>query len=222
MTLSCTDGNTKFILGSAPVRIGADIVALVKKLLEQARKFVHVEIALFDRGFDNLQLVDELQKMNVRYQILWRKDEWTKPIFKKMKRGEIKEVFRERPYTKDKTTFKVKARFVLIKKYKRFKKGKAYNWVFCTNTRHKLAHNYVDKYRKRWNIETVFRVLDNIQIKTTTKNEIIRHFINMFCCLIYNLWKLKNILECKITLKNFVVKIIEEIKKTTTQQIPDG
>lgn len=222
ITVSCTNVQTKFILGSLPVRIGADIVALVKKLLEQARKFVHVEIALFDRGFDNLQLVDELQKMNVRYQILWRKNNWTKKIFKKMQRGEIKEVNRTGTYSRDKTKHKVSLRFVLIKKYKRHNKAKEYNWIFCTNTRQKWAHNYVDKYRKRWNIETTFRVLDNIQIKTTSKNEIIRYFINMFCCLVYNLWKLKNILECKITLKNFVVKIIKQIKQTTQNPIPDG
>ncbi len=78
----------------------------------------------------------------------------------------------------------------------------------------KSQHSYVDKYRKRWGIETAFRVLDNIQIKTTTKNPIIRHFINMFCCLVYNLWKIANILECQITLKNFVAYIVEQILQT--------
>lgn len=222
ITVSCTDSITKFILGSLPVRIGADIVTLIKKLLEQARKFIHVEIALFDRGFDDLRLVEMLQQMNIRYQILWRKSKWTKKTFKKMQRGEIKEVNRTRTYSRGNTKHEVSARFVLIKKYKRFKQGQAYNWLFCTNTRHKWAHNYVDKYKKRWNIETTFRVLDTIQIKTTTKNEIIRYFIHMFCCLIYNIWKITKILECKITLKNFVVKIIEHIKQNTTNQVPDG
>ncbi len=141
-----------------------------------------------------------------------------------MKRGEVHEVIRERPYQKNKNTFKVRIRFVLIKKYKRSKKGKPYDWVFATNTRHKWPHNYVDKYKKRWGIETTFRVLDNIQIKTTTKNEIIRYFINMFCCLVYNLWKINNILETPTTLKNFVVKVVEYVKKLVTlqQQVPDG
>lgn len=140
-----------------------------------------------------------------------------------MKKGEIREVNRQGTYSRDKSKYKIKLRFVLIKKYKRYKNCKAYNWVFCTNTRQKSQHFYVDKYRKRWNIETTFRVLDNIQIKTTTKNEIIRYFINMFCCLIYNLWKITNILEYIITLKNFVVKAVTYIKtRIALQHLPDG
>jgi hypothetical protein len=211
ITVSCTDRNLKLILGSLPVMIGADIVALSMELANKAREFMRFEIALFDRGFDDYRLLEALQQANFRYQILWRKNKWTATAFKTMKRGEIREVTRIGTYSKNKSKYKVKARFVLIKKYKRHKKAKAYDWVFVTNTRQKSQHAYVDKYRKRWNIETTFRVLDNIQIKTTTKNNLIRYFLNLFCCLIYNLWKLTNITEYKITLKNFVAGIVKNI-----------
>lgn len=224
ITLSCTDRNVKFILGSLPVMIGADIVNLVMDLIENSCRFIVPEILLFDRGFDDYRLVEALQKAKLHYQILWRKNKWTTKLFKKMKRGEVKESNRQGTYSKDKSKHKVKLRFVLIKKYKRYKNTKAYNWVFCTNTRQRSQHFYVDKYRKRWNIETVFRVLDNIQIKTTTKNEIIRFFINIFCCLVYNLWKLRTIEGWNITLKNFVVGVIDEIIIfiNKIEDIPDG
>ncbi|MFH1511680.1 MAG: transposase, partial [Candidatus Woesearchaeota archaeon] len=212
ITVSCTDRNTKLILGSLPVRTGAGTVELVMELVEQALQFVRPEIALFDRGFDDYRLVEALQKVRLRYQILWRKHKWARAFFKTMKRGAVQEVAREGNYSRDKSKHKVKLRFVLIKKYKRYRNGKAYDWVFCTNTRQRSQHFYVDKYRKRWNIETAFRVLDNIQIKTTTRNEVIRYFINMFCCLVYNLWKCANLLEGKITLKNFVAKIAKTIR----------
>lgn len=223
ITVSIINRGNQFILGSLPVRIGADIVALVLELIEQTKKFIFIDIALFDRGFVDYRLVDFLQKAGVRYQIFWRKDKRTKKILKKMKQGELKENTYTGKYSRDKSTFKVKTRFVYIKQYRRYKKSKAYNWVFATNVRYKWQHLYVDKYRKRWSIETTFRVLDNIQLKTTTKNEIIRYFINIFCCLIYNLWKLKNILETKITLKNFVVKVKEAIKEILQEKTaPDG
>ncbi len=224
LTVSCSDSINKLVLGSLPVPIGADIVALVTELLDQARGFVAVDVALFDRGFDNYQLVEALQKAKVHYQILWKKPEWVKKVLKTMKRGKIREVNRIGQYSRDKSKHKIKLRFVVIKSYKRFGKGKAYNWVFCTNTRQKSQHWYVDKYRKRWNIETAFRVLDNIQIKTTTKNEVIRYFINMFCCLIYNLWKMSNVLEYRMTLKNFVAKFVEYVRgiANTLFTEPDG
>lgn len=223
ITVSIINQGNQFILGSLPVRIGADIVALVLELIEQAKKFVHIEMTLFDRGFVDYRLVDALQKAGVKYQIFWRKDKRTKRILKKMKQGELKENSHTGKYSRDKSTFKVKTRFVYIKQYRRYKKSKSYNWVFATNTRQPSQHFYVDKYRKRWSIETTFRVLDNIQLKTTTKNKIIRYFINIFCCIIYNLWKLRNILETKITLKNFVAHAKEIIKEILQEKTaPDG
>jgi putative transposase len=224
ITLSCTDRNVKFILGSLPVRIGADIAGHVTELVNIARQFINPEIVLFDRGFDDYRLVEALQKAGLRYQILWRKHKWSKKAFRMMKRGEMKEVCRIGTYSRNKSKNKVNVRFVIIKSYKRYKNSKAYNWVFCTNTRQRSQHFYVDKYRKRWNIETTFRVLDNIQIKTTTTNEIIRYFINIFCCLMYNLWKISSILDYSITLKNFVVRSLECIKEIISieQQTPDG
>lgn len=222
LTISVVNRDNKLILGSLPVSRGADMVGLIMELLQQAKMLANPEILLFDRGFDNLELLARLQEANVRYQILWRKQAWATKILKKMKRGEIKEVTKIRKYSKNKSTFKVKVRYVFIKKYRRFANGKAYNWVFATNTRQKRQHFYVDKYRKRWGIETVFRVLDNIQIKTTTKNEVIRYFINMFCCLVYNLWKISCVLEQKVSLKNFVFSVVQVLKRIIlTDKPPD-
>jgi len=208
LTVSAVDRQNRLVLGCLPVSVGADIVTLVERLLVQARDVIHPRLCLFDRGFDNYQLVDKLQFLGVRYQLLWRKSAWTKKELRVMRRGDIREVNRTGVYSRDKTKHKVHLRFVLIKRYRRFAKGKAYDWVFCTNTRERWAHSYVDKYRQRWGIETVFRVLDNVQIKTTTKNVVIRHFLVLFCCLVYNLWKLTVLEDGQISLKNFTVAII--------------
>jgi len=223
LTVSIINNENQLILGSLPIRIGGDIVALVLELINQAKKFVSIDNTVFDRGFVDYRLVDSLQKAGVRYQIFWRKDKRIKKILEKMKQGELKENIYTGKYSRNKSTFKIKTRFIYIKQYRRYKKSKTYNWVFATNIRYKWQHLYVDKYRKRWSIETTFRVLDNIQLKTTTKNEIIRYFINIFCCLIYNLWKLKNILKTKTTLKNFVIKTKESIKEMLQEKTaPDG
>jgi putative transposase len=211
ITVSCTDKDAKFILGSLPVRIGADIVALVMDLAQHARRYIVPDMLLFDRGFDDYRLVEALQNARLRYQILWRKSSWTKKKFKEMKRAEMREINRSGKYSRNKSRYPLKLRFVLLKGYRRYAKGRAYDWVFCTNTRQPWQHCYVDKYKKRWGIETAFRVLDNIQIKTTTKNHVIRYFINIFCCLVYNLWKMVCVLEGKITLNNFVPMVLAQV-----------
>lgn len=218
LTVSAVTKENKFILGSLPVRVGADTVALVSELLVNLRKLVVPERLLFDRGFDSYELIESLQKIGIRYQILWRKDKWTKKILNKMKRNQVKEVVAKKSYTKHKSKNKLRVRFVFIKCYKRYNRGKAFDWVFATNVREKEKRFYVDKYKKRWGIETVFRVLDNIRIKTTTTNETIRYFLNMLCCLLYNLWKLRNLLGEYISLKNFVVYIVKIIEFAVNSQ----
>jgi hypothetical protein len=224
LAVSAVDRHNRVVLGCIPVRVGADIVVLIERLLLQARQVVNPRLCLFDRGFDNYQLVERLQQLGIRYQLLWRKSSWTKKELRRMRRNEIREINRTGVYAKDKTKHKVHLRFVLIKRYRRFAKGKAYDWVFCTNTREHRAHSYVDKYRQRWGIETVFRVLDNVQIKTTTRNVIIRHFLVLFCCLVYNLWKLTVLVDGQVSLKNFTVAVIQQLPHRVPRpiKIPDG
>lgn len=207
LTVSIVDGDGRFVLGSLPVRIGADVAAMVSELLEHTRTLVRTETLLFDRGFDSYRLIEALQKTGLHYQILWRKDKWTKKVLKKMKRGQHKEIVAMKTYSHKKSKHKLMVRFVFIKRYRRYRKAKAYDWVFATNVRYKWNHLYVDKYRMRWGIETLFRVLDRIGIKTTTKSEVIRYFLHIFCCVLYNLWKYACAFGCMLSLKNFAAKL---------------
>lgn len=222
LTVCVVDGENRFILGSLPVRVGANIVGLIVELLKHARSFVRTETLLFDRGFDNYRLIAALQEAGLQYQILWRKDKWTKKILKKMKRGQRHEVVALKSYKYKKSGYKINVRFVFIKGYRRYKKGRSYNWVFATNTRRKWNHLYVDKYKMRWGIETIFRVLDRIGIKTTTTNEIIRYFLHIFCCLLYNLWKFVKFFGCKLSLKNFASFVAKFYEKNLQQHVLDS
>jgi putative transposase len=219
LTLSIVDREQRFVLGSLPVRIGADVVGMVCELLEQARNLVSAETLLFDRGFDSYRLIEALQRTGLHYQILWRKDKWTKKILKKMKRGQHKEIVAKKTYSHKKSKHKLTVRFVFIKRYKRYQKTKAYDWVFATNVRYKWNHLYVDKYRMRWGIETLFRVLDRIGIKTATTNEVIRYFLHLFCCLLYNLWKYACAFGCQLSLKNFVAKLRQFFSAETNKPL---
>jgi hypothetical protein len=194
---------------------------------------------LYDRGFNSYELIYRLKMHKLGYQILWRQDKgketerWTKKEFKKMKPGELKEVIRQGIFSRHKTTYKFKARFVLIKQYKRKEDDKAYDWVFSTNLKLKSQMWYLRKYKKRWGIETVFRVTDELRIRTSTLKQNIRYFLFVFTCLMYNLWKFAKIMlkdrEDNITFSVFVrklsnlilAKIIPKRKKPKWLEIDD-
>ena len=85
---------------------------------------------------------------------------------------------------------------VLVKGVKVEGDEKTYRWVFATNMRENQPKKYILQYRKRWGIETLFRVLDGLQIKTKTTNMNKRFFLVLFTVYLYNTWK-----ECLCTIE---------------------
>ena len=205
LTVSVVGQQERLILGSLPVRRGADIPKLVSALLDVAEKHIKTDDLLFDRGFDSYYLVDVLKQRRKKYLLLWRKQKFQKEIHAQMEYGETKEVVIERKYKMNFSSHKVMIRYVFIKR----KSEDDFDWVFVTNTKKSL----IPIYKKRWGIETIFRVLDNVQIKTTSKNAIIRYFLNIFCCALYNLWKIQVISGIKISFKNFVCLFVANIER---------
>lgn len=58
-------------------------------------------------------------------------------------------------------------------------------------------------------IETIYRVTDDLRIYTTSTNSIIRYFLFMFTCLVYNIWKFfQMFLGRDFTLANYKTNMI--------------
>jgi hypothetical protein len=71
------------------------------------------------------------------------------------------------------------------------------------------VEDYVKRYKKRWAIETIYRVTDKIRAYTTSTKSIIRYFLFMFTCFVYNIWRfLQMFLGEEFTLSNFKVNMV--------------
>jgi len=153
-------------------------------------------------------IIYKLRKLHVPYLIFWKKQgDWYKEHFDELEDGECKIIHRESKYNRDKTNHEVSSDFVLIKQLE-YDEEK-YDWIFATNLKKNTAEFYVKLYKKRWGIETIYRVTDDIRIYTTSTNSIIRYFLFMFTCLVYNIWKFYQIfLGEKFTLANFKINMI--------------
>src|SRR5579884_2920826 len=86
--------------------------------------------------------------------------------------------------------------------------------VFATNMKYSDAKKIYRKipleYKKRWGIETGFRVQNTIKAMTTSQNYTIRIIYRMLSVIIYNLWQLANILlaaELMVKLKDPLIKL---------------
>jgi hypothetical protein len=64
------------------------------------------------------------------------------------------------------------------------------------------------EYRRRWGIETGYRVQDNVQAKTTSVNYTLRLLYQMVLVLLYNIWHYANFLLCRVLKKQFTKPVL--------------
>ena len=209
LTVSITcDVQTKYILDGMIVPVGCHIEDYIYEILKFVRQHLSIGMALFDRGFTSWGVIYKLKKLHIPYLIFWeRHGNWYKEYFENLDEGEFLYVECSGIYNRDKTNHKVNSGFVLINQLEY--KEKKYDWIFATNQKLKTAALYVKRYKKRWGIETIYRVTDNIRIYTTSTRATLRYFLFLFTCLVYNIWKFfQGFIGKDFTLANFKINMV--------------
>lgn len=214
LTVSIT-GNClqKFILDGIIVKRGMYISDWVSDMIKWIKEEIPLEVILFDRGFTSKELVFELNKLKVPYMIFWRKHgNWYKPIFEELSRRELKIYKKKDKFYRGIYCYEVNLTFVFIKQLEY--ENQTFDWLFATNINLKKSEDYVKRYKKRWGIETIYRVTDKIRAYTTSTKSIIRYFLFMFSCFVYNIWRyFQTFIGENFTLANFKTNIIIYLTK---------
>ena len=161
-----------------------------------------VKLVELDRGFYSGEIIDELELKGMNYLIFAKKS----ALFKCMLEGTDKSVLvkHEIKYKKNKSSHKAETDIALVKNVEE------YDWVFATNVFLRDVRKYVELYRKRWNIETMFRVHDEARIKSKSVNPLIRLFYFMISMLLLFIWNLHAKKECPF--KRFVINLEQMLK----------
>jgi len=206
LTVAITSNNgVRYILDGIILRRGDFIEDYVYEMTKSVKENISIDVVLFDRGFNNWGIILKLQELKVNYMIFWKKSgNWYKEPLKKLKKGKFCEITKKYRYCRDKNGTWVYSRFILVKQLEY--DGFVNDWIFATSLNKKSSENYVKRYKKRWGIETIFRVTDDIRIYTTSTNPLVRYFLFMFTCFVYNVWKFfQFFLGEGFTLANFCV-----------------
>lgn len=66
-------------------------------------------------------------------------------------------------------------------------RGRKTDYYLASNMK-RSAKLIREEFRSRWGIETGFRDINRVKIKTCTRNFLVRIFIYFLACLLYNLW----------------------------------
>ncbi|TYT61760.1 transposase [Natrialba swarupiae] len=205
--ISIVGDNTKFFLAMRPVRENVPRGEIVRELISEANQYVNVQTVYADREFATTDVVQSLEDFGVEYVIPVPRNQRIKRAIDRMNNYiEVRHEYGFYGSTVDgPTNDRVETTLVLLPS-KRDEDGKELKAIpFYTNkdisdetARDRRATDRVlNRYRKRWGIETSFKSVKQFLPWTTSNEHVVRMFHFAFAMILYNMWRLVDFLVKK-------------------------
>src|SRR3989338_8540219 len=178
----------KIPLISVPIRLGHYKSSVILHCLSLIKDYIgEIKLILFDRGFYDNDLMFELTKWKYPFLIFVPKRKEYKQLFEEL--GENKTIFvHDYTFKKDMSTWEGETYIAFLKQIYDKRSDKNYDLIFSTNVEKFVLGNLLQTYKKRWRIETQFRVQDEARIKCKSKEMKIRYFLFMFEQMLQTIW----------------------------------
>ena len=182
-------------------------LSLIKPLIGE------IQLILFDRGFYDKDLMFELEKLKQPYLIFVPKHDDKKSILYPMDKGQQIAIYNEFEVNKNQNKYAGENILIFLKQIYDPKSEKNYDWVFATNVEWILLENIVVTYKKRWRIETQFRVQDEARIKCKSKEMKMRYFFFLFEQMLQVQWMCFH--KNDLPFKEFIIQMAKMSRKWT-------
>lgn len=184
-TITITEHNQRFTLLALPVGPFDTKKEILQTLLNYAKKRVRIRRLYIDRGFFDEQSIELFKRNHIKFLMPCIANERIKKILAVAPTPTV-----IKDYKMKNATFNI----VVVEDDEGIKRCYATNIEFNENDVG-LSKRVIMLYKKRWGIETSYRVKKHsFRPKTTSKNYFIRLFYFLFSTLLYNLWLLADIL----------------------------
>jgi hypothetical protein len=206
----------KIPLISVPIRLGHYKSSVILHCLSLIKDYIgKINLILFDRGFYDKDLMYELTKSNYPYLIFVPQHKDKKEILYPMKIGEQVAIYNDFKVNKNQSKYAGENILIFLKQIYDPRSEKNYDWVFATNVEEILLNNIIITYKKRWRIETQFRVQDEARIKCKSKDMKVRFFFFLFEQMLQTIWIC--FFKEEGSFKEFLIQLADTSKKWTKQ-----
>lgn len=204
----------KIPLISIPIQVGHNMSYAVTHGLDLIKPYIgKIRLVLFDRGFYSKELMYDLKELKIPYLIFVPKDKFIKTELNGMENEEKKVIEHEYKLNRDKTCYRFESRLAFLKQIFNKELNKNHDWVFATNVKDIELDEIITTYKKRWRIETQFRVHDEARIKCKSKDMKIRYFLFLFEQLLQTLWICFH--KEEVPFKEFIIELAKMSRKWT-------
>ncbi len=193
--LSCNVVNDDLMmpLFSIPAQMGngaAHDIEYIDQRIQENRILGNIDLSLFDRGLYSKEVMYRLNERNRPYLILVPKNPSIKAEFETMKIDEMKGIetlfsFYENSHKKESSMYLNFIKGVFNRKTESY-----LDWCFATSLKDIELGSMIGTYKKRWRIETGFRVQDEATIKTKSVDIRTRYLLFAYQQLLQTHWTL--------------------------------
>jgi len=205
----------KIPLISVPIMLGHYKSHVINHCLTMIKPLIgEIQLILFDRGFYDKDLMYELTKLNYPYLIFVPKTEDKRCILESVSDKEQIAIYNEFQVEKNRNIGE--NILIFLRQIYDPRSEKNYDWVFATNVEEILLENIIVTYKKRWRIETQFRVQDEARIKCKSKEMKVRYFFFLFEQILQTIWIC--FFKEEASFKEFLIQIANTSKKWTKIQ----
>ena len=207
----------KIPLISLPIKLGHYKSSVILHCLSLIKDYIgKINLILFDRGFYDKDLMYELSDINYPFLIFVPKHQDKQSILYPMDKGQQIAIYNEFDVNKNNSVYTGENILIFLKQIYDKKCNKEFDWVFATNVEWILLEKIISTYKKRWRIETKFRVQDEARIKCKSKEMKIRYFIFLFEQMLQTIWICFYKNECSF--KEFIMAMTDISDKWTKNQ----
>lgn len=197
--------NKQIPLMALPVIEGQGIAKHTIELLEFCFSlFKKIRLALFDRGYYVAEIIDYLEARKIKYIILCPERSGKIEDYVNQTK-QLGKFVHQMKYSKEKSNWKPKTLIVVCKGIDEFP------WMFATNINLRTRVEYIWYYKRRWQIETNFRVEDEGRIKSKSTNYLIRYFYFLIGLLLHMFWIVNKNIKYHVPYKKYLDIIETEL-----------
>ena len=188
-------GNNKLTLDVIDINgLAKNYNLLIKSMLERVQKTgIQIDTLFMDREFFHIEPISVAHELNIDFVIAAKSNAKINRILQDHKNefGRTSTIF-EYQFNKGGPTFNIVA--MVNPEYDPMKitdKGNREFYLFATNLKFGSIHEFIaivpEEYKKRWNIETGYRVKNTFKIRTCSKSPVVRTLYFVLRCMLYNI-----------------------------------
>ena len=226
LSIESVEEGKRFTFHAVPITPFTNLCEAVSKLISKTREYVDIKLLLMDRGFFNADMLEFLIPRNVPHIIPARRNKKIDALERSVRLKRI-------PVPKTPDSFYIVPDYPLagrvnIQLVFYFTPSKEPDkpdkcFIFTTNLKVDIKNvkKLADLYRKRWGIETGYRVKDRVWGKTCSTSYVARLLFLFLSILLYNFWTLLRILKPP-WIKSYKRFTLNKLKKLMRECIEFG